>query len=54
MLGIVLTVLAVFLVIVLAFCFSGHTRSPKELPFLEEFNNRKGNLPGQTSRKIHP
>ncbi len=41
MVGIVLTVLAVFLVIVLAFCYSEHTRSPKELPFLDKFHDKK-------------
>jgi hypothetical protein len=41
MVGILLTVLAVLLVIVLAFCHSEQTRSPRELPFLNK-NHKKG------------
>jgi hypothetical protein len=41
MVGILLTVLAVLLVIMLAFCHSEHSRSPRELPFLDK-DHKKG------------
>jgi hypothetical protein len=45
MVGIVLTVLAVLLVIVLAFCHSeqshGSRSAPKELPFFDRINKKK-------------
>lgn len=45
MVGIVLTLLAVFLVICLAFCYSDHTHPrsdpSRDLPFLERIHKRK-------------
>jgi hypothetical protein len=44
MVGILLTVLAVLLVIVLAFCHSEQSRgsgTPKELPFLDRINKKR-------------
>lgn len=46
MVGILLTVLAVLLVIVLAFCYSDHGKTsraaPRDLPYLEKSPKKRG------------